>query len=130
METENMLASLGESIDRLNAAAAALERTAAFLEETRTVEKITAAVEGREQELLRKLEAAEQQIADLRAQAQRPAAARQTVPASTMQLLAKQGIPTVDSIQAETLDAALTGLGLEQRIAVKAQLMRAGLLGR
>ncbi len=130
METENMLASLGESIDRLNAAAATLERTAAFLEETRTVEKITAMVEDREQELLRKLEAAEQQIADLRAQAQRPAAARQTVPASTMQLLAKQGISTVDSIQAEALDAALTGLSLEQRIAVKAQLMRAGLLTR
>ena len=87
-------------------------------------------VEDREQELLRKLEAAEQQIADLRAQAQRPAAARQTVPASTMQLLAKQGISTVDSIQAEALDAALTGLSLEQRIAVKAQLMRAGLLAR
>lgn len=130
METENMLASLGESIDRLNAAAAALERTAAWMEETGAVGKITAAVENREQELLRKLEAAEQQIAELRAQAQRPSPARQTVPASTMQLLAKQGISTVDSIQAETLDTALTGLSLEQRIAVKAQLMRAGLLAR
>ncbi|MBX6360561.1 MAG: hypothetical protein IRZ03_10840 [Acidobacterium ailaaui] len=130
METETMLASLGESIERLNAAAAALERTAAWMEETGAVGKITAAVEGREQELLRKLEAAEQQIAELRAQAHRASPARQTVPASTMQLLAKQGLSTVDSIQAETLDAALTGLSLEQRIAVKAQLMRAGLLAR
>jgi 2C-methyl-D-erythritol 2,4-cyclodiphosphate synthase len=126
METESMFVSLGESIDRLSAAAAALERTVAWLEQHGgAVEKITAAVEGREQELLRKLEAAEQQIAELRAQSH-----RQTVPASTMQLLTKQGISTVDSIQAESLDAALSGLSLEQRIAVKAQLMRAGLLGR
>jgi hypothetical protein len=43
-------------------------------------------------------------------------------------LLAKQGV-TVDSIEAGALDAALVSLSLEQRIAVKAQLMRAGLLG-
>jgi len=54
--------------------------------------------------------------------------ARQTLPPSTTQLLAKQGLSTLDSIQAGTLDAALTGLSLEQRIAVKAQLLRAGML--
>ena len=43
-------------------------------------------------------------------------------------LLAKQGV-TVDSMEAGALDAALVSLSLEQRIAVKAQLMRAGLLG-
>jgi hypothetical protein len=43
-------------------------------------------------------------------------------------LLAKQGV-TVDSIEAGTLDAALGSLSIEQRIAVKAELMRAGVLG-
>ena len=139
METENIFASLGESIDRLSSAASLLERTVAWLEQREpvtagAVEKMTAAVESqsellqRERVLLQKLEAAEQQIAELRAQGSRSAMARQTLAASTTQLLAKQGLSTLDSIQAGTLDAALTGLSLEQRIAVKAQLLRAGML--
>jgi hypothetical protein len=83
---------------------------------------------ARESELRLKLEAAEQQIAELKAQSSRAVTARQTLPASTTQLLAKQGISMVDSIQGGALDAALTGLSLEQRIAVKAQLLRAGML--
>jgi hypothetical protein len=43
-------------------------------------------------------------------------------------LLAKQGV-SADSIEAGALDAALSSLSMEQRFAVKAQLMRAGLLG-
>ena len=139
METENIFASLGESIDRLSSAASLLERTVAWLEQREpvtagAVEKMTAAVESqsellqRERVLLQKLEAAEQQIAELRAQGSRSAMARQTLAASTTQLLAKQGLSTLDSIQAGALDAALTGLSLEQRIAVKAQLLRAGML--
>jgi hypothetical protein len=139
METENLFASLGESIERLSSAATLLERTVAWLEQREpatagAVEKMTAAVESqnelveRERELRLKLEAAEQQIAELRAQSSRAVAARQTLPASTTQLLAKQGISMVDSIQAGALDAALTGLSLEQRIAVKAQLLSAGML--
>ena len=71
-----------------------------------------------------------QQIAELRAQMEAgiertpeaPAkAGRKTVPASTAQFLAKQGIETLDSVEAGALDAALTGLSLEQRIAVTAQ---------
>jgi hypothetical protein len=42
-------------------------------------------------------------------------------------MLAKQGV-TVDSFEAGALDTALTSLSLEQRIAVKAQLLRSGLL--
>jgi hypothetical protein len=42
-------------------------------------------------------------------------------------LLAKQGV-TLDTIEAGTLDAALSSLSIEQRIAVKSQLIRAGLL--
>lgn len=133
METENMFASLGESIERLGAAAELLERTVMLLEQRESagaVEKLTAAVDGQEElsQLRLKLEAAEQQIAELRASGSRATAARQTLPASTAQLLAKQGLSTVDTIQAGALDAALTGLNVEQRIAVKSQLLRAGLL--
>lgn len=132
METDNILATLGDSIERLSSAASQLERTVAWLEqrEAGEVEKMTAAIESGpvERDLRLKLEAAEQQIAELRAQSGREAVARQTLPTSTTQLLAKQGIAVADSIQAGALDAALTGLSLEQRIAVKAQLLRAGLL--
>jgi hypothetical protein len=82
----------------------------------------------RELELERRLAQAEQQIAELRAQESKAASIRKTLPATTTQLLAKQGITALDSIEAGALDAALTGLSLEQRIAVKAQLLRAGAL--
>ncbi len=138
------LGSLSQSMERmatrLEAAATLFERTVAMLEEREgEVRKMVAAVEtGREAELERKLEAAEQQIAELRAQIEANTAtgaeaqvrsARRTVPASTAQFLAKQGISTLEQVEAGTLDAALNGLSLEQRIAVKAQLLRAGVVG-
>jgi hypothetical protein len=142
------MGTLNESLEqlavRMEAAASLFERTVALLEEresarTGDVQKIVAAVENnRESDLARKLEAAEQQIAELKAQLEsRPeakqempaASARRTVPASTEQLLAKQGISTLEHVEAGALDAALTGLSLEQRIAVKAQLLRAGIAG-
>ncbi len=125
-----------ESAERLEAAADRLEKTVAWLEErqaamTGDVAKIVATVDAtadaRQRDLERKLEAAEQQIAELKAQAA-AANGRQTLPVATMQLLAKQGIGSVDGLEAGSLDAALTGLSLEQRIAVKAQLIRAGAL--
>jgi exonuclease VII small subunit len=138
------MVALTESMERMEvrfeAAAALFERTAALMEERESersgeVRKIVAAVEtGREAELQKKLETAEQQISDLRAQMEarseaQPKSARKTVPASTAQFLAKQGITSLESVEAGTLDAALTGLSLEQRIAVKAQLLRAGVVG-
>lgn len=141
------MGSLSESLEllqnRIEAAASLFERTAALLEEREAqrsgeVQKIVAAVEthqasSRETELEKELESAEQQIAELRAQleakAETPAAsARKTIPASTVQLLAKQGISSLESLEAGALDGALSGLSLEQRIAVKAQLLRAGVL--
>ena len=53
---------------------------------------------------------------------------RKTISASMGTLLNKQGA-AVESIDAGALDTALTSLSLEQRIAVKAQLLRAGLIG-
>jgi len=135
--------SLGQLQNRIEAAASLFERTVALLEERESqrsgeVQKIVAAVEthqatNREAELEKKLEAAEHQIADLRAQieakAEPPASsARRTIPAATVQFLAKQGLSALESVEAGALDGALNGLSLEQRIAVKAQLLRAGVL--
>jgi hypothetical protein len=93
--------------------------------------RIVATVETRrEAELEQKLAAAEQTIAELQARgpATAPAVGRKTLPSAMTNLLARQGV-TVDSLEAGALDAALVSLSIEQRIAVKAQLMRAGLLG-
>ena len=139
LDAKEFVGAMSETVARLNVAAAMLERTAACMEQreasmTGDVQKIVAAVEQntevsqREMELERKLAQAEQQITEMRAEGSKAASVRKTVPATTTQLLAKQGITALESIEAGALDAALTGLSLEQRIAVKAQLMRAGAL--
>lgn len=122
---------------RLESAATLLERTLAWLDERQAalagdVEKISATVEQsrREEELAQKLAAAEREIADLRAAAQQspPASlspSRKTLPTSTADMLAKHGIGD-GPVDVRTLDAALAGLSLEQRIAVKSQLLRSG----
>lgn len=130
---------LHAGIEKLNAATSALERLVAQLEErggpiTGDVQKIVAEVDQeaapsqRELELEHRLARAEQQIAEMRAQEGKTASARKTLPAATTQLLAKQGINSLESIEAGALDAALNGLSLEQRVAVKSQLLRAGIV--
>lgn len=139
MEME-MKDELGITVDRLAAAASLLEQAAerlaqrqsAFTEDAEaSISRIAATVEARrEAELEEKLAAAELKIAELQARGgtSTPAAGRKTLPTAMTSLLAKQGV-TVDSLEAGSLDAALVSLSLEQRIAVKSQLMRAGLLG-
>jgi hypothetical protein len=120
-------------VERLEAAATLLEKTLARLEERQgvlsgDVEKISATVEQsrREAELAEKLAAAERQIAELRAAAQAAVnPIRRTLPAGAAEMLAKHGIGD-GPIDVRRLDAALSGLSLEQRIAVKTQLLRAG----
>ena len=130
---------LQASAEKLAAAASLLERMMERMEQreaeaTGDVQKIVAevdqeaAVSERELELERRLARAEQQIAELRAQESKGGSARKTLPATTTQLLAKQGITSLESMEAGALDAALTGLSLEQRIAVKSQLLRAGIV--
>jgi hypothetical protein len=133
MEIHDVLNAMQEGLDRMSAATATIERVADLMAHAGEAQKIVATAESeRELELERKLEEAERQIAGLRAQgmqiADRASAARKTLPAATTQLLAKQGITTLDSVEAGAVDAALSGLSLEQRIAVKAQLLRAGVL--
>jgi hypothetical protein len=136
MDESNASGAATEVTERLQAAAERLEKTVAWLEEkqaamtgdvARIVATVDATADARQRELERKLEEAEQQIAELKAQAA-ASTGRKTVPATTVQLLAKQGIGSVDGLEAGSLDTALTGLSLEQRIAVKAQLIRAGAL--
>lgn len=119
-------------MERLEAATSMLERTLALLEERQSagdVERISATVEQtrRESELQEKLAAAEREIAELKASAAQSVLSplRKTVPASTSEMLAKHGIGE-GPVDVRTLDAALAGLSLEQRIAVKSQLLRAG----
>jgi uncharacterized phosphosugar-binding protein len=129
-------------VDRLAAAAGLLEQAAERLAERQgalamdaeaSIGRIVATVESkREAELEEKLAAAEARIAELQAAAAYVPATvtngRKTVPVAMANMLAKQGV-TVDSMEAGALDAALVSLSMEQRFAVKAQLMRAGLLG-
>jgi hypothetical protein len=118
--------------ERLEAATALLEKTLIRLEERQNVgevERISATVEPsrREMELTEKLAVAERELVELRA-AVAPAALgplRRTVPSATSEMLAKHGIGE-GPVDVRTLDAALSGLSLEQRIAVKSQLLRAG----
>jgi hypothetical protein len=118
-------------MERIEAATTLLERTLAMLEEHQRageVEKISATVEQtrRESELQERLAAAESEIAELKAGgAQSLNPLRRTIPTSTSEMLAKHGIAE-GPVDVRTLDAALAGLSLEQRIAVKSQLLRAG----
>ena len=131
MEME-MKDELGAFVQRLAAAAGLLEQAVERLAERRkdaeaSIGRISATVDA---DLEERLIAAETQIAELKA-ASAPVAVtngRKTLPVGMTTLLAKQGV-TVDSLEAGALDAALVSLSMEQRFAVKAQLMRAGLLG-
>ena len=119
-------------VERLEAATTLLERTLNWLEERQgvlsgEVEKISATVEQsrRETELAEKLAATERELAEVKAAANPVNPLRRTMPAATAEMLAKHGIGD-GPVDVHALDAALSGLSLEQRIAVKTQLLRAG----
>jgi hypothetical protein len=116
--------------ERLMTAMAQLESALNLFEEKRAagqLERISATVEAtrREEELAEKLAAAEQELSALRASSSLPHSLRKTMPSATSEMLAKHGIGE-GPVDVRTLDAALAGLSLEQRIAVKSQLLRAG----
>jgi hypothetical protein len=131
METNS---SLETTVERIAAAASLLEQAMQRLSERQqeselTIGRISATVEAAMEE---RLQAAEAKIAQLEAGIAETIptdglSRRKTLPAGMASMLAKQGV-TVESLEAGALDAALTGLSLEQRIAVKAQLLRAGML--
>jgi hypothetical protein len=99
------------------------------------VARIVATVESqREAELEQRLVSVGAALAELRAGATTAHApvtvtnGRKTLPVTMTNLLAKQGVQ-VDSVEPAALDSALASLSVEQRIAVKSQLLRAGLVG-
>ena len=121
-------------VERLEAATTALEKTLSWLEERQgelsgEVERISVTVEQsrRETELAEKLAAVERELAEVKAASAQNALnpLRRTMPAATAEMLAKHGIGD-GPVDVRSLDAALSGLSLEQRIAVKTQLLRAG----
>jgi ATP-dependent Lon protease len=123
--------------ERLEAATSLLEQTLKWLEERQgrlsgEVERISATVEQshRETELAEKLAEVERELSELKASSIAPVPVltqlRKTMPSSTVEMLAKHGIGESGPVDVHALDAALTGLSLEQRIAVKSQLQRAG----
>ena len=135
---------LQTAADRLMEAASALERTVTRMAEQQIalaaeaesqVTRIVATVESqRETELERKLAEAEarlatseEKIAELVASASAQPVGRKTLPSTMATMLAKQGV-VMDSVEAGAIDGALASLSIEQRIAVKAELMRAGVL--
>jgi hypothetical protein len=116
---------LEQAIERLS------QRESLFAEDSEArIGRIVAAVDARrEAELEEKLAAAEAKITELQArEGIRTDLGRKTLPSAMASLLSKQGV-TLESLDAGALDAALVSLSVEQRIAVKAQLMRAGLIG-
>jgi len=126
---EMVAVGFAESVERLSAAATALELVVERLTEKKatfaasaeeTVGRIVATVESaREAELERKLAEAEQTIVELRASS---AGGRKTMVAGS--LLAKAG----EASELGALDGALASLSVEQRFAVKAEMLRSGLL--
>lgn len=126
-----------ELTERLEAATTLLEKTVRWLDERATalnalsgeVERISATVDQtrRETELTEKLAAVERQLAEVKAAGSQNVLnpLRRTMPAATAEMLAKRGIGD-GPVDVRTLDAALNGLSLEQRIAVKTQLLRSG----
>jgi hypothetical protein len=135
-ETMERLESVAEALE-LAAERIAEQQVALAAEAQQSVGRIVATVETvREAELERRLAEAEAKIIELTAAATAPAiqaAGRSTLPAGVLSMLAKQGV----SVEANgglpqepaALDGALASLSIEQRIAVKAELMRAGLIG-
>jgi hypothetical protein len=129
MEME-MKDELQAQVERLAGVAQTLERLVLSVDGEASVGRIVAMVGAesrREAELLERLAEAERTIAELRASV--PAAvthssSRRTLPVS---LVAKQEGAGA-GLDSSALDAALVSLSLEQRIAVKSQLLRAGLV--
>lgn len=127
-----------EVAERMEAAIAAMEAVTARWEQSRMafaataeeeVGRIIATVESdREAELQRRLDEAEAKIAQLEAASAEAegtrSSGRKTVPA----MVTKQD-GTVSGLEAASLDVALASLSIEQRFAVKAELLRKGVIG-
>ena len=128
MEEEIMQQLMG-SAEKLAGAVEALERALARLDEQHAalnakVERIVAAVEEKapEEGLKERVAELERVNGELKAQV-----GRKTLPPLVATLLGKN-YSEEEGVEAEKLDKALSSLSVEQRIAVKAEMARAGII--
>jgi hypothetical protein len=127
--------------ERLAAAAEALTQTVTRIDAQHeqvqsTIARIVAAMET-ETEMQARLAELEQQNTELRAQIAKEIAAagkkpvmsaRKTLSPLVTSILAKNGIEMNEELDQAAVDASLASLPIEQRIAVKSQMARAGIL--
>ncbi len=102
---------------------AKIERIVAAVEDEGSLRQRLAEVEKTNAELTVKLAASEAEVT-----APPAASGRKTLPPLVGALLAKSGIEVSDGMDTAALDASLMPLSIEQRIAVKSQLAKAGLI--
>lgn len=127
-EIANLRAAVDDLRNAQNSLVLAVERTVA-------AQATPGTLETRVEELARVSEEMRRQNDAMRVQAEAFAAqqARKTIPAQVLTLLAKSGVGADavganGRVESTVLDRALDGLPVEQRIAVKSQLARAGAL--
>lgn len=128
MATAERLANAAEALDRVlgrldaqqEALNAKVDRIVASVDERASAEP------DRARELQERVAELEKSNADLKAQAARMA--RKTLPPMVSAILAKNGEVLGDKIDKNVLDKSLQSLSVEQRIAVKAELARAGMI--
>jgi hypothetical protein len=138
LATAARLATAAEALDA--AMARVVERIdAQNAEITATVDRIVAAIEVQKNddgaatsrgELETKVSELERTNAELKARAAQASerASRKTLPPLMTALLAKSGVETGERMDSAVLDKTLAALTVEQRIAVKSEMARAGLI--
>jgi len=139
MEHNETLDQLAAAADRLANVAETLDRVLGKLDARHDalnakVDRIVAAVEerglefsaGSSRELERRVAELEKANSDLKAQAAR--LTRKTLSPFVSALLAKNNAEPGERLEAGALDKTLQSLSVEQRIAVKAEMARAGML--
>jgi peptidoglycan hydrolase CwlO-like protein len=144
--SEEMTQQLAATAERLAAAAETLDRVLEKLDAQQEalnakVDRIVAAVEdglagdggertesetGKPKKLQDRVAELEKANQDLKAEAARMV--RKTLPPMITALLGKDGSESGDKLDAGALDKTLQGLSVEQRIAVKAEMARAGMI--
>lgn len=137
---EEMMQQLMATAERLATAAESLDRVLGRLDAQQEalhakVDRIVASVDEREPEaaqseatrqLQERVAELEKSNNDLKAQAVRMG--RKTLPPMVSGILAKSGTEEGEKIDKGVLDKTLQSLSVEQRIAVKAELARAGMI--
>jgi hypothetical protein len=137
MATAERLASAAESLDRVlgrldsqqDALNAKVDRIVAAVDDHAAYEHVPFEPANREgtRQLQERVAELEKSNTDLKAQAARMV--RKTLPPMVSAILAKSGTDTGgEKIEKGVLDKTLQSLSVEQRIAVKAELARAGML--